>query len=145
MAADDGQLKLRLPQSLKAIIEERAQRNYRTINGEVLFLLEQAVNPSNQQDVKVINLKNGYRRVVYGKLVNTLDIDYSQDLDALQKEIELGLQILSQSSFKHKIAFLNKDVLVYKGGNHIDVVDHGKGSLNWLMVEDHFVGDDEAL
>jgi hypothetical protein len=145
MAADDGQLKLRLPQSLKTIIEERAQRNHRTINGEVLFLLEQAVNPSNQHDIKVLNLKNGYRRIVYGKLVNMLDLDYSQDLDTLKKEIELGLQILSQSSFRHKIAFLNKEVLVYKGGHHIDVVDDGKGSLNWLMVEDHFVADDGVL
>lgn len=139
MAADDGQLKLRLPHALKTTIEERAQRNHRTINGEVLFLLEQAINHTySQHDVRVINMRNGYKRLIYGKLINQIDVDYTQDLSQLKTDIELALETLRRTSLKHKISFLTKDVLVNQGGHHIDVVDNGKGSLDWIVIEDHF-------
>lgn len=41
--------------------------------------------------------------------------------------------------------FSGKDVLVYQGGHHLDIVDNGKGSLGWLMVEDHWYGFLETL
>jgi len=47
------------------------------------------------------------------------------------------------SSLSKKLAFFNKDVYVHKGGSHIDVVDNGVGSLNWLIVEDHWVGGND--
>lgn len=49
-----------------------------------------------------------------------------------------SLTLLSSSGkLKDRFMFLNKNVLVYQGNNHIDVVDDGVGSLNWLIVEDH--------
>lgn len=38
---EDAQFKLRLPLDLKEFIEAEAKANYRTINGEVLYRLEQ--------------------------------------------------------------------------------------------------------
>lgn len=141
MAADDGQLKLRISQSLKKTIEERAEQNHRTINGEVVYLLEQAIANTSKADVKVINLKNGYKRLVYGKLLNVLGVDYTQDLSELRDDIRLSLYALRGASFIQKMAFLNKEVVVYQGGHHIDIVNDGKGSLGWLRVEDHYVKD----
>lgn len=142
--SEDAQLKLRIPQDLKEFIEAEAKANYRTINGEVLFRLEQSrsTNKANQADVKVIDMKNGKRRLVYGKFVKMLDVDYSQSLEALKIDIELALDALRHSSFSKRLAFFNKDVIVYKGNNHIDIVDSGEGSLGWLRIEDHLLIED---
>ena len=93
--------------------------------------------------MKVFHLKNGKKRVAFGKLLNNLSLDYTQDLDQLRDDIHLALEVLSGSSFWNSLKFLGKDVLVYKGDNHIDVVDNGKSSLGWLTVEDHLVGENE--
>ena len=71
--------------------------------------------------------------------MNTLDLDYTQELSSLRDDIHLSLEVLSNSSFWNSLKFFNKDALVYKGNNHIDVVDNGKKSLGWLIVEDHYV------
>ena len=70
-----------------------------------------------------------------------IDVDYTQDLSKLRDDIELSLRALREASFIQKIAFINKEVIVYQGGRHIDIVNHGKGSLGWLRVEDHYVKD----
>ncbi|WP_249451946.1 hypothetical protein [Acinetobacter indicus] len=67
--------------------------------------------------------------------------DYTQELSALQNDIHLSLEVLSGSSFWNSLKFFNKDVLVFKGDNHIDVVDNGKKSLGWLVVEDHITDE----
>ena len=59
-------------------------------------------------------------------MLNTLDLDYTQELSQLRDDIHLSLEVLSGSSFWNSLKFFNKDVLVYKGDNHIDVVDNGK-------------------
>ena len=60
------------------------------------------------------------------------------NLTELKDDIQDSLTLLSSSGkLKDRFMFLNKNVLVYQGNNHIDVVDDGVGSLNWLIVEDH--------
>ena len=40
---EDAQLKIRLSQELKSILEERSKSNNRTMNGEIVNILEQAL------------------------------------------------------------------------------------------------------
>lgn len=40
---EDAQLKIRLPQDLKSIIEDRAKLNHRTMNGEIVSILEKSL------------------------------------------------------------------------------------------------------
>lgn len=40
--SEDAQLKIRVPQDLKDYIDEKAKANYRTLNGEVVYRLEQS-------------------------------------------------------------------------------------------------------
>ncbi|EHU3346033.1 Arc family DNA-binding protein [Acinetobacter baumannii] len=149
MARNDPQMNLRVPVELKEKIEKAAFDNGRTITAEAVFRLEESflaattTNNTSQADVKIIPLKDGKKRVIYGKLLNTLDLDYTQELSSLRDDIHLSLEVLSNSSFWNSLKFFNKDVLVYKGNNHIDVVDNGKKSLGWLIVEDHYVQKDK--
>lgn len=147
MARTDPQFNLRVPQELKRQVEDAAKESGRSINAEAVHRLEEsflrATNSSSQADVKIIPLKDGKKRVIYGKLLNTLDLDYTQELSSLRDDIHLSLEVLSNSSFWNSLKFFNKDVLVYKGNNHIDVVDNGKKSLGWLIVEDHYVQKDK--
>lgn len=146
MARTDPQFNLRVPQELKQQVEDAAKESGRSINAEAVHRLEEsflrATNSSSQADVKIIPLKDGKKRVIYGKLLNTLDLDYTQELSSLRDDIHLSLEVLSNSSFWNSLKFFNKDVLVYKGNNHIDIVDNGKKSLGWLIVEDHYVHKD---
>ncbi|MPS60603.1 Arc family DNA-binding protein [Acinetobacter sp.] len=149
MARTDQQFPLRLPPELKEKLENACKESGRSKNAEAVYRLEQSflatttTNNTSQADVKIIPLKDGKKRVIYGKLLNTLDLDYTQELSSLRDDIHLSLEVLSNSSFWNSLKFFNKDVLVYKGNNHIDVVDNGKKSLGWLTVEDHYVQKDK--
>jgi len=137
---------LRLPQELKDKIAESAKELNRSMNADIVARLEESFlrNESSapaRSDVKIIHLKNGKKRVIFGKLLNNLNLDYTQELDQLRDDIHLALEVLSGSSFWNSLKFLGKDVLVYKGDNHIDVVDNGEGSLGWLTVEDHITDE----
>ncbi|UOO93416.1 hypothetical protein [Vitreoscilla stercoraria] len=136
---------IRMPQDHYQKIMEYAEANNISLNTAMLELIEKGfaaegiggrVNLS-EADVRIFNLKDGTQRVVFGKFVNSLDLDYSQSLDALRIDIELALDALRRSSFLKQLSFLNRDVLVYQGGHHIDVVDNGEKSLGWLKVEDY--------
>lgn len=145
MTREDPQLKIRLSQELKEFIEEQAKLNHRTLNAEIVFRLEESkktLPQFDQTEVKVIDLKNGRRRLIFGKYIHVLGLDYTKNLTDLKKDIDLSLSALSRSSFKHRLSFITKDVYVHKGNNHIDVVDNGKGSLGWLRIEDHYVSED---
>lgn len=138
----DVEYKMRMTQDLKDKIVESAKEHNRSMNADIVARLEESFlrNESSapaRSDVKIIHLKNGKKRVIYGKLINNLSLDYTQELDQLRDDIHLSLEVLSGSSFWNSLKFFNKDVLVYKGDNHIDVVDNGKKSLGWLIVEDH--------
>ncbi|WP_286400077.1 hypothetical protein [Acinetobacter thutiue] len=103
-----------------------------------LKVVESRVDPADI-DIKIIKLKNGMKRLVYGKFLKAFDLDYTQDLTSLKGDIELSLKRLYDSSLFKRLAFFNKNVFVYQGNNHLDIVDDGVGSLNWLIVEDHYV------
>jgi len=146
MARTDPQFNLRVPQELKQQVEDAAKESGRSINAEAVHRLEESFlkkhNFNNTQaDVRIIPLRDGKKRVIYGKLLNTLDLDYTQELSRLRDDIHLSLEVLSNSSFWNSLKFLNKDVLVYQGDNHINVVDNGKKSLGWLTVEDHITDE----
>lgn len=97
--------------------------------------------------VKIIQLPNGYKRVIYGKFFEHFDLDFYQDLDKLKTDIEFALSVFerNQSLFKKLFVFKNKNIIVYQGGHHLDIVDNGVGSLNWLIVEDHWTDDVASL
>lgn len=134
---------LRLPQELKDKIAESAKELNRSMNADIVARLEESFIKTDsstiQGDVKIFDLENGQKRIVYGKLVNSFELDYSKPLNELKLDIELSLYALSRSSFWKFIKFFNKDVIVHQGNNHLDVVDNGEGSLGWLTVEDHYV------
>ncbi|MCU4389009.1 Arc family DNA-binding protein [Acinetobacter haemolyticus] len=138
--------KMRMSQELKDKIAESAKELNRSMNADIVARLEESFlrNESSvppHSEVKIFHLKNGKKRVVYGKLLNNLSLDYTQELEQLRDDINLSLEVLSGSSFWNSLKFFNKEVLVYKGDNHIDVVDNGKKSLGWLRVEDHITDE----
>lgn len=144
MARTDPQFNLRVPQELKQQVEDAAKESGRSINAEAVHRLEESFLLKNdfsnsQADVRIIPLRDGKKRVIYGKLLNTLDLDYTQSLSALKIDIEIALETLSRSSIWTALQFLTKDVIVAQGNNHLNIVDNGKKGLGWLLVEDHYV------
>ncbi|MCP2041149.1 hypothetical protein L1281_001743 [Neisseria sp. HSC-16F19] len=115
-------------------------------DGELIRLLEAIPNlkawvidklkRDNAMKIKVINVPNG-RRLVKGKYADILDLDYTQDLEALRQDIELALPSLLENLSLLESLTTSGDIIVYKGGSHIDIVLDGKGSLGWLKVEHH--------
>ncbi|EMS2369229.1 TPA: hypothetical protein WN644_001848, partial [Neisseria gonorrhoeae] len=70
----------------------------------------------NTMKVKIINLPNGYKRIIYGKYFEQFDLDYEQDLDVLKKDIEFALSVIeyNRSIFKKfSSLFENKIIFVY--------------------------------
>lgn len=142
------QYNLRLSSELKDKISKSAKELNRSMNSDIVARLEEsfleASGTSNSQaDIKIIPLRDGKKRVIYGKLLNTLDLDYTQSLSDLKIDIELALATLSRSSIWKAFQFLTKDVIVAKGNNHLNIVDNGKKSLGWLVVEDHYAIKDK--
>lgn len=48
---EDAQLKLRVPQELKEFLENEAKLNHRTINGEVVYRLQQSKNNHSDRSI----------------------------------------------------------------------------------------------
>jgi hypothetical protein len=137
---------VRLPPELHQELMDFAEESDLSMNSAFIELLKSALlkresRASGFAEVKIISLSNGIKRLVFGKLLNVLDIDYTQELSDLRKDIQLSLNALAESSFRHKLSFWIKDVYVHQGGHHIDIVDNGKGSLGWLIVEDHITDE----
>ncbi|WP_288450134.1 Arc family DNA-binding protein [uncultured Acinetobacter sp.] len=136
---------LRLPQELKDRIAESAKELNRSMNADIVARLEESFAASistgnSQADIRIIPLNDGKKRVIYGKLLNTLDLDYTQSLGELKVDIELALETLSRSSIWKALQFLTKDVIVAQGNNHLNIVYNGKKGLGWLVVEDYYLG-----
>lgn len=132
---------IRMPQEQHDEIAEFAKEHDLSLNSAMIDLIDRglstlySVNPSS---VKIINLDNGIKRIIHGKMINSFDIDFKQELSDLKKDIQMYLEYMSESrSLKDRFMFFNKNVFVYEGGHHLDIVDDGVGSLNWLIVEDH--------
>ena len=86
--------------------------------------------------IKVIKIDNT-RRLVKGKYADVLELDYTQSLSALRKDIEFALPDLLESLSLIDNLTTSGNIRVYEGSNHLDIIVDGKGSLNWLIVENH--------
>ena len=138
---------IRIPQKQYDDIVAYAENKEVSLNTAMIELMDNGLKAAESRvdpqdlDIRIIKLKNGMKRLVYGKFLKAFDLDYTQDLTSLKSDIELSLQRLYKSSLLKKLAFFNKNVFVYQGGNHLDIVDDGVGSLNWLVVEDHITDE----
>ena len=138
---------IRIPQDQYDEIVAYAENKEISLNTAMIELMDNGLKAAESRvdpedlDIRIIKLKNGMKRLVYGKLLKAFDLDYTQDLDSLKVDIELSLKRLYESSLLKRLAFFNKNVFVYQGDNHLDIVNDGVGSLNWLIVEDHITDD----
>lgn len=135
---------VRMPQEQYENILSYASKKDISLNSAMIELMaigmasSSMINPSDM-DVKIILLKEkNIKRVIYGKLLKAFNIDFTQDLTVLKQDIERVLDFLRQTKLKMRLAFMTKDIFVYQGSNHLDIVNNGVGSLNWLIVEDHY-------
>lgn len=81
-------------------------------------------------------------RVVKGKLKESFLIDYTKSLEEIHAELDQLLRFWIGNNVETIIEQLGEfpntgDIGVYAGGNHIDIVWYGKGSLGWLTVLNH--------
>ena len=96
--------------------------------------------------VSFINInENGDKtvRIVKGQLINDFIIDYSKPLDEIKDELDQLLDYWLMTYSEKVIQQIGRfpkseEIEVYEGSNHIDIILVGKGSLDWLTVEDHF-------
>lgn len=44
--------------------------------------------------IKVVNLSDKEKRIIYGELADQFDLDYSQELGKLKRDIEFALSVL---------------------------------------------------
>lgn len=138
---------IRIPQDQYDDIVAYAENKEISLNTAMIELMDNGLRAAESRvdpedlDIRIIKLKNGMKRLVYGKLLKAFDLDYTQDLDSLKVDIELSLKRLYESSLLKRLAFFNKNVFVYQGDNHLDIVNDGVGSLNWLIVEDHITDE----
>lgn len=93
--------------------------------------------------VKVINVNKKIKRVVYGALIDELNVDFTQDLSQLKSDVEFALKTWIELNASNEGEFsklLKKvklnEVFVYEGGFHLNIVNNS-GDLGWLTVEDH--------
>ncbi len=87
---------------------------------------------------KVIILKNNRIRIVTGDILSDLEVDWSIDsLEKLVTIIEFTINAYGHTlpSLKNKTY---KDLKVYSGSNHIDIIDKNVGSLGLLRIDDNF-------
>ena len=138
---------IRIPQDQYDDIVAYAENKEISLNTAMIELMDNGLKAAESRvdpedlDIRIIKLRNGMKRLVYGKLLKAFDLDYTQDLDSLKVDIELSLKRLYESSLLKRLAFFNKNVFVYQGDNHLDIVNDGVGSLNWLIVEDHITNE----
>ena len=134
---------VRMPQEQYEAIAEYAGENDLSLNSAMIELMDKGLTVAGRHatpsNIRIHRLKNGIKRVVFGKLVNSFDIDYTNpDLTELRGDIKYCLEILANTgSLRDRFMFFNKNVDVHEGDNHLDIIDDGVGSLNWLIVEDH--------
>lgn len=91
--------------------------------------------------IKVVKVPGG-RRLIKGKYVDMLDLDYTQDLAELQKDIDVAMPALLKNLSIIDDLTVSGKIVVHRGSNHIDVALDGKGSLGWLMIE-HYIDEPE--
>ncbi|MCG3784628.1 hypothetical protein [Delftia acidovorans] len=84
---------------------------------------------------RIMSLPGRVTRVVHGPLAGAVNIDYANhSLDEIESQLKTTLETLMPYC---PDVFEGRNISVYRGGNHLDIVDLGKGSMHWLSVEDH--------
>lgn len=88
--------------------------------------------------IEVLKIEKNKFRIVRGRLVGELKVDWSiQNLSELRRLIEFGLSFENELPSLKKAKY--KNMRVYEGGNHLDIIDNNVGSLGLLRIEDHYV------
>ena len=92
--------------------------------------------------LKVIKLNESVIRVIHGDLYEELDIEWDKyDLKELKTMLEILLD--SHQNDLKSLRRKGKNIKIYKGSNHIDIVEDGVGSLGILKVLDyHLIAPD---
>lgn len=150
------QYNLRLSPDLREQIKQSAKENGRSMNQDIVarlensFLQDGATSRAEEirdygLDVRVFDIGDGIKRIVHGKMLDIFNVDYShKKLSDVKKELEQTISAIKKSpTLKQRLQLFNKNILVYQGGHHLDIVNKGIGSLNWLIVEDHLVDLDK--
>lgn len=173
MSRTDPQFKLRLPIELKERIEEKAKKNKRSINAELVDCLEKHYEASSDEvlplssplttmdvirrigklaglsdnpmdnKVKVKKISDKTTRVIQGLAVGYLDLDFSLPFDQLKPMLKLAMSALIESNPKFK-KWQKKVWDIYEGGHHLCFIEVNVGDPNILIVTDFdFYGLDE--
>jgi len=86
----------------------------------------------------IIKIDESNLRIVRGKLVNELTLDWSiKDLGELKRHLDFALGFEEDLPSLKKAKY--KNLCIHEGANHIDIIDHNVGTLNLLSIEDHDV------
>lgn len=108
---EDAQLKIRLPQELKIILEERSKSNNRTMNGEIINILEGSL----------LNSKATSGRSIYFNDINCIE-DYEKE--PLHKQLERVEQMISKIFYSHpQYQLIN-----------IETLNNGKKIRYWYSI-----------
>lgn len=87
--------------------------------------------------LKIIRLDNKTVRIIRGELLRELKLDWSiKDISKLRKLIEFAISFEADLPALKKVKY--KELSVYEGGNHLDLMDKDRSSLGLLRIEDHF-------
>lgn len=113
--------------------------------GQLPVDVEQKANHVHREVFFIYTAPHGGKtvRTIKGKLINDFAIDYSKPLSEIKEEVEQLLDFwigtYSDEVIKQIGMFPKSgEIAVYEGGNHIDIILQGKGSLGWLTVADHY-------
>ncbi len=87
--------------------------------------------------MKVFKIDEKNIRVIYGKMLNELTLDWTiRDLGELKNQLDFALGYEDQLPSLKKAKY--KNLKIHKGSNHLDIIDYHVGTLNLLTIEDHF-------
>lgn len=94
--------------------------------------------------VKALNSNvAGYKRLAYGRLIDELDVDLTQDISKIKKNLEFALETWLEinqqdKEFAKLLKKVDQDnIAIHEGGRSLDIIESGVGSLGWFSVEDH--------
>lgn len=76
-------------------------------------------------------------RLVAGPLSGVINVDYlNPDLSSLKEDVQWALNNILRLVRKESPDLRPE---IYDGSNHLDIINPGVGSLDWLLVSDNFV------
>lgn len=87
--------------------------------------------------IRAIKLTEDKVRLVYGDFLSEIDMDYTLPLKEIHRILDKIVYVLIRVDERYK-KLKNKNIRIYEGGNHLDIVEDGIGTLGLLRIEDHF-------